>query len=105
VLRRNGSVERLSATATVLGIFDQWDCTIAEQQLDPGDALALYTDGITEARNSSDDEFGEQRLAAALQSHAALEPTDLLRAVVSDVRRHSPRDQQDDLTLIIARRR
>ena len=105
VLRRNGSVERLSATATVLGIFSQWDCTIAEQQLDPGDTLALYTDGITEARNSADDEFGEQRLAAALQSHAALEPTDLLRAVVSDVRRHSPRDQQDDLTLIIARRR
>jgi serine phosphatase RsbU (regulator of sigma subunit) len=105
LLRRGGAVERLSATTTVLGIFDSWDCAIAERQLQPGDTLALYTDGITEARDDAEEEFGEERLAAALEAHAALEPGDLLRAVVADVRRHSPREQQDDITLIIARRR
>src|SRR5262249_51551726 len=62
VLHDDASVERLEATATVLGVFREWDCEIGECQLLPGDTLALYTDGITESRNSADDEFGEERL-------------------------------------------
>jgi catechol 2,3-dioxygenase-like lactoylglutathione lyase family enzyme len=41
VLRENGGLCRLTSTGTVLGLFEEWDCTIAEQQLEPGDTLAL----------------------------------------------------------------
>jgi len=104
LLRSDQSVDRLDATATVLGLFKDWDCTLGERQFNPGDILALYTDGITEAFNDADEEFGEERLLTTLQRNRALPPAALLDAVVNDVRAHSPREQRDDITMIIARR-
>ena len=104
LLRSDNSIDRLDATATVLGLFKEWDCTIGERQFNPGDTLALYTDGITEAFNDSDEEFGEERLVATLQRNRELPPAALLDAVVSDVRAHSPREQRDDITMIVAKR-
>ena len=43
LLRSDGAVERLEATATVLGLFEEWDCTVEEKQLAPGDVLVIYT--------------------------------------------------------------
>lgn len=103
LLRCDDSVDRLDSTATVLGVFKTWDCDIGETQLSPGDTLALYTDGITEAFNDAGDEFGEARLVSALRRHRALSPCDLLAAVVDEVRRFSPREQRDDITLIVAK--
>src|SRR4029077_20499481 len=65
LLHSDDTVERLEATATVLGIFKDWDCEIGVRQLCPGDMLALYTDGITESNNSDDEQFGEERLIEA----------------------------------------
>src|SRR4029077_6597864 len=62
LLRRDGSLERLNSTATVLGLFAQWDCALEECQLFPGDTLFLYTDGATESFNDSGEEFGDYRL-------------------------------------------
>jgi serine phosphatase RsbU (regulator of sigma subunit)/catechol 2,3-dioxygenase-like lactoylglutathione lyase family enzyme len=103
LLRRDHSLERLESTATVLGVFKKWDCTISETQISSGDVLALYTDGITESFNDAGEEFGEERLAAALCRHRALSPADLLNAVVDEVRQFSPREQHDDITLIVAK--
>jgi serine phosphatase RsbU (regulator of sigma subunit)/catechol 2,3-dioxygenase-like lactoylglutathione lyase family enzyme len=104
LLRKDESVDRMDATATVLGIFQKWDCEIGEQEILPGDTLALYTDGVTEALDEAMEEFGEDRLVAALHRNRKLPPGELLDAIVGEVRRHSPREQQDDLTLIVARR-
>jgi serine phosphatase RsbU (regulator of sigma subunit)/predicted enzyme related to lactoylglutathione lyase len=101
LLSRDGSLERLNSTATVLGLFEEWDCTLEERQLFPGDTLVLYTDGATESFNDSGEEFGERRLIEALQRHRALSPGALIDAVVADVRRFNPHEQQDDITLII----
>jgi serine phosphatase RsbU (regulator of sigma subunit) len=103
LLRSDDSLERLESTATVLGVFKKWDCAITAIQISPGDILALYTDGITESFNDAGEEFGEQRLAAALCRHRALSSSDLLAAVVDEVRQFSPREQQDDITLIVAK--
>ena len=63
VLRRDGTLDLLNSTATVLGLFPEWSCSVEETTLRNGDVLALYTDGITEAFNSAEEEFGEERLA------------------------------------------
>ena len=97
-------VERLGSTCTVMGLFDVWQCEIAEVELAPGDTLVLYTDGVTEATNADGEEFGESHLLDTLRSHTDLPVGPLLHAVVAAVQRFSGgNDQQDDITLVIAR--
>ncbi|HEV3041438.1 MAG TPA: SpoIIE family protein phosphatase [Candidatus Angelobacter sp.] len=103
LLRGDHSLVHLDSTCTVLGLFKDWRCAIDECHFRPGDTLALYTDGITESFNSTGEEFGEQRLIAALQRHRHLPPQELLMAIVDDVRQFSSEEQHDDITLIAAR--
>jgi serine phosphatase RsbU (regulator of sigma subunit) len=103
IVRRDKSVERLDSTGTVLGLFKEWSCVLGEQQLSPGDTLALYTDGITESFNDRDEEFGEGRLIAALRTYSELPSKALLSSVVDAVRRFSAHEQSDDITMIVAR--
>jgi serine phosphatase RsbU (regulator of sigma subunit) len=105
LLRSDHTLERLDATATVLGIFKDWDCEIGECQLRPGDTFALYTDGITESYNSADEQFGEERLIEALQRHREASSQAALALIVDEVQRFSPHEQHDDITLIIAKHR
>lgn len=105
LLRSSGVLERLDSTCTVLGLFKDWDCSISECRLSPGDTLSLYTDGITEAFNDADEDFGEQRLIDALRRDRDLPPQELLSSVIRDVRTFSPREQHDDITLIVAKLR
>lgn len=101
--RRDGTVDRLDSTCTVLGLFKEWDCSMEEQHLSAGDTLALYTDGITESFNDEGKEFGEERLLEALRRHRGLPSQALLCAIVEDIRHFSPHEQNDDITLIVAR--
>jgi serine phosphatase RsbU (regulator of sigma subunit) len=103
LLRRDGAVERLHSTCTVLGLFKEWDCSIAERQLFPGDTLVLYTDGVTETFNASGEEFGEQRLIESVKRHTELSPEALVASIVDEVQRFSPHEQHDDITLIVAK--
>jgi len=103
LLRSDNTVERLEATATVLGIFKDWDCEIGECRLRLGDTLAFYTDGITESSNSADEQFGEQRLIEALQRHRGSSSQAALASIVDEVQCFSPHEQHDDITLIIAK--
>jgi serine phosphatase RsbU (regulator of sigma subunit)/predicted enzyme related to lactoylglutathione lyase len=103
LLHGDNRVERLEATCTVVGIFKKWDCELAECQLGAGDTLALYTDGITEAFNHAGDQFGEERLIEALERHHSLPAQSLLTSVIEEVRRFSPHEQHDDITLIVAK--
>ena len=105
VLRRDGTLDRLEATSTVLGLFPKWECSVGESHLGPDDLLALYTDGVTEAFDPAGEEFGEQRLVDALRRHRDRPPDSLLSCLVDEVHAFSPHEQHDDLTLIVARRR
>jgi sigma-B regulation protein RsbU (phosphoserine phosphatase) len=89
-----------------MGLFEAWQCEIAEVQLAPGDTLVLYTDGVTEATNVEGKEFGESHLLDTLKSHAHLTVGPLLQAVVAAVQQFGGgSEQQDDITLVIARSR
>jgi serine phosphatase RsbU (regulator of sigma subunit) len=103
ILRRDGTIEMLDSTCTVVGLFKEWDCAIAERRLFSGDTLVLYTDGITESFNDAGEEFGEQRLIEAVQRHHKLSPPDVIASIVDEVQRFSSQEQHDDITLIVAR--
>jgi serine phosphatase RsbU (regulator of sigma subunit) len=105
LLRSDGALEQLDSTSTLLGLFREWDCSVREQELSPGDVLALYTDGITEASNDQGEEFGEPRLIEVMRQHQELPCQALLSAIVDEVQRFSPHEQHDDITAIIAKGR
>ena len=62
-----------------------------------------YTDGITEAVNEDGEEFGEERLLHALLAQCNLSVSQLLQSIFDEVQRFSSGDQQDDITLVMAR--
>jgi serine phosphatase RsbU (regulator of sigma subunit) len=103
LLRRDGNLERLDFTCPVLGLFKEWDCSIDERRLLPGDTLALYTDGVTEAFNDAGEEFGEQGLIDALRLHRERPSQAMVTSIVDEVREFSPHEQYDDITLIVAK--
>ena len=103
LLRRDDTLERLETTGAVLGLFEDWDCSIEERQLFSGDLLALYTDGVTESFNQAGEEFGEQRLVEVLRRQRELPTQAMLASILDDVRAFSPHEQRDDITLIVAR--
>jgi serine phosphatase RsbU (regulator of sigma subunit) len=106
LLRANKEVERLGATATVLGLFEDWDCTVAECQLASGDVLVIYTDGVSEAGESDDgngEEFGDERLTIAIRKHQQQSANEILDEILSEVQQFSRGEQADDMTLIVAK--
>jgi serine phosphatase RsbU (regulator of sigma subunit) len=101
-VRASGDIERLTATATVLGLFEEWDCTVAECELASGDVLVIYTDGISEAGPTEEEEFGEERLILTTRKHQQQSASEILDNILSEVQQFSRSKQADDMTLIIA---
>ncbi len=103
LLRANGEVERLEATATVLGLFSEWNCEVKKVALGVGDTLVIYTDGVTEATNPAGEEFGELRLTGILRAKAQLPVNEMLSTILAEVQQFSGACQADDLTLVVLR--
>ncbi len=85
LLRGEGLLERLPSTSVVLGV-DGGSCyEAAETRICPGDILLLFTDGVTEAFNAKEEEYGEERLAQFLRRQARLPSPELIRGIVDEV--------------------
>ncbi|HEX8178416.1 MAG TPA: GAF domain-containing SpoIIE family protein phosphatase [Pyrinomonadaceae bacterium] len=93
---------KLARGGAVIGLFEHFEYEEASVELQSGDLLAAYTDGVTEALNAAAEEFGEERLLAALRTHTEL-PAELIRdhvvACIDEWSAGAP--QHDDLTLVI----
>lgn len=78
---------------------------VAVEQLEPGDAVLFFTDGVVEGRSASGDDFGVDRLAERWEHHAAssLTADEILRGVVDDVLVHSAHRLRDDASLMLLR--
>ena len=75
-------------------------------QLNPGDALYLYTDGVTEAENKDHELFGESRLQAVLSAQKGVESREIIEAVSSAVKEFvDGAPQSDDITQLVIRRK
>jgi sigma-B regulation protein RsbU (phosphoserine phosphatase) len=105
ILRRHGRVERLSSTATVLGLFTDFRCEAREVNLDSGDTLLVFSDGVTETPGKDGEEFGEARLVEQLRAHSHRSVSSLPAALSDALVKCSSFGQQDDLTVVAARGR
>ena len=95
---------RLEIGGMVVGLFEHTMVDEQTLQLDTGDLLLAYSDGVTEARNPDGEEFGEERLLASVQANSDLAPSELLQSVFSAVHEFSAgATQADDLTLLVLR--
>jgi len=105
ILIRRGKVSRLDVTGTVVGAFSFAEYSESTIQLEPGDLLACFTDGVTEPENEFVEMFGEDRLTDVILKHASCASDEIIAAVMSSVRdwTGSP-ELQDDMTLLLARR-
>jgi sigma-B regulation protein RsbU (phosphoserine phosphatase) len=98
------TVRLLRTGGLVIGAFKGSTYEQETVQLQPGDVLVAYTDGVTEAFSAADEEFGEDRLRQVVMASAHMAPAELAEAVVGAVRdwsRSAP--QHDDITLVVAR--
>lgn len=99
-----GTLVELKGNGIMLGFDNTWQFEQASIQLKPGDFVALYTDGVTEAMNARREQYGEERLAEALRSAAAEPAETILAAVQKSLVAHMGQAPQfDDITFMIAK--
>ncbi len=104
LLRPGKPVENLSDGGTILGAFADSEYTESRVVLSPGDILAFYTDGVTEASSPVGVEFGERGLEKVLRKSAHLTAKAMCYTIRGEIRRHTEREALgDDLTLVIVK--
>src|SRR5690348_3428949 len=101
VVHADGSHELLRDGGGVLGVFEEQSFELGTTQLAAGDRLVLFTDGVTEASNAHDEEFGEQRLLSLLQEHRALPAAALRKEIATAIAEFSGGHLTDDATLLV----
>jgi len=99
-----GAVNSRQATGVPLGMFCTTGFPVCKIQLEPGDSLFLYTDGLTEIFNAKGDEYGLRRVESLLARHAHKPPEQILSACLQEIRDFSAGIKRtDDLTLLVMR--
>ena len=101
LVRGSGEVISLKEGGTPLGILPGREYRDTEVQLEAGDRLVLYTDGLTEAMNAQEQEFSEARLVEMGKRNRALSATELLEGIMKEVSGYSGGSFQDDFTLVV----
>jgi phosphoserine phosphatase RsbU/P len=102
VVRAAGGIETLEPTTLPLGVLAEADLTASEMRLAPGDRVVIYSDGVSEATNWENEQFGEPRVKQVVLDHAegsASELFEALHAAVIDF--VGGATQKDDLTLLV----
>ena len=100
--RKSGAIERLAVGGMPLGILEDAPYESASVSLESGDWLVIFTDGVVEAENKAQDEYGEQRLITMLHSGVALTSAALLNALMLDLDRFvGGAPQHDDVTCML----
>jgi sigma-B regulation protein RsbU (phosphoserine phosphatase) len=104
-LRADGSLEELQSHGLPLALFPGRPYTSSRLELQPGDLLFLYTDGVTEANNPEGAEFGMPRLKQFLASQVGREPAEIEAALLKELEEHAAGESfADDRTLVMVRR-
>ena len=100
----DGRVRTLDEGGLVLGFTPEAEYAVCEEQLEAGDVLCLYTDGVTEARDPDDEEYQIERLTDLVVSNRDRPAEEIGEAILNNVRAFSQSEQQaDDVTLLIVK--
>lgn len=106
LVTRGDRVDKVDATGIPLGMFCGECYSTTRLNLEPGELLTLYTDGLSEAVNPTDEEYGTTRLADLLLTGRSLPSEEIIGTVLQDLESYRSRTAStDDLTLLIVRRR
>lgn len=98
----DGKAEELLAGGIVIGMIPDRTFETAAIELKPGDCIVMFTDGITEAFNDEDEEFGETRVIELMQSHPGRTAKEMLDTIVGEVQKFSEGSPQaDDITILV----
>jgi len=103
VLLGSASGRQLDEGGLPLGLFSSSEFKTGQVTLQPGDLLALYSDGITEATSRSGEEFGDARLQAEIEKHSDEPLAEIQAAVLEAVHKFAGDELEDDLTLLVVR--
>lgn len=103
IVRQDGSVKRLNAGSLPIGLFADGNYSEEMVELNAGDVLIAYTDGITEATNSAGEEFGVERLQQVAAEHAVEGAEEIVEAIFRAVDDFSHGRQNDDSTVLVLR--
>ena len=106
VFGRDGLVRELPATGLCLGMFAGRSFEVGTAEVGPGEVLVLYTDGITESRNSAAEEFGVDGLAGAVREERESDAPAILDGVFRRLKEFTGCEEPfDDRTLVVVKRR
>ncbi len=101
----DGSAHALAESGIVLGCIDDFAYEENQFTIPEGGALVVFTDGVTDSESRAGDSYGADRLRAVLERHAGESARELCRRVIEDVRTFGDGENQDDLTLVVLKRR
>lgn len=100
--RKNGAMERLDVGGMPLGILDDAPYTLGSVTLESGDWLAIFTDGVVEAEDNRQEEYGEIRFMTMINAGVMLAPEMMLSTIMVDVARFTgDAPQHDDITCML----
>jgi sigma-B regulation protein RsbU (phosphoserine phosphatase) len=105
LVREGGSLQSLQATGVPLGMFPHADYRCETLNLNRGDMLILFTDGIVEALNPSGEEYGTERLGRVARGHCRASAREVAQAIERDLDEFIQEVPfADDRTMVIVRR-
>lgn len=106
LLRANGKIEMLDGPGLALGMMPYETQDQASVEIRPGDVLAIYTDGVSEARNLQDEEFGVERLGGVMRRLQEQSAKTILEGIFQAIEYHvGDAPQHDDITLMVLKRK
>jgi len=101
--RKTGQVETLDSSCPPVGMFEQELCQLSRLEIATGDVLVFYTDGVTEAANRLEEQFGLQRLTSIVQETSFLSAEEIMRAIFLQTSEFCQDGFSDDVTILVVK--